>query len=337
VDADDQAALSITNTGTGNSTYAIKAAITSAGSELASAGHFSVTGGGSAIMATSTSGTAIRATGGIGVGFDGSGDSGGGNFHSSTDGGYGVKGKASSNGSSSENRGGWFEASGSNGRGVYARATGTYGRAVEALAENGEGVGVYTESSWDGLVAKASRNAGAFYGDLRVYTNGTTNEMFHVDDNTGITTVKVLQLEGGADLAEPFDVAGANTEAKPGMVVSIDPDNVGKLVVAAEAYDSKVAGVISGAGGINPGMVMGQKDSIAHGEHPIALTGRVWTLCDATDAPIQPGDLLTTSDVPGHAMKVADPGRAQGAIIGKAMSRLALGERGLVLVLVNLQ
>ena len=40
---------------------------------------------------------------------------------------------------------------------------------------------------------------------------------------------------------------------------------------------------------------------------------------------------------PGHAMKVTDSTRAPGAIIGKAMSRLTKGDRGLVLVLVNLQ
>jgi hypothetical protein len=57
---------------------------------------------------------------------------------------------------------------------------------------------------------------------------------------------------------------------------------------------------------------------------------------DASNEPIKPGDLLTTCDTPGHAMKVTDPGRAQGAILGKAMSALKEG-RGMVLVLVSLQ
>jgi len=52
--------------------------------------------------------------------------------------------------------------------------------------------------------------------------------------------------------------------------------------------------------------------------------------------PIKPGDLLTTSDTPGHAMKVTEHPRAQGAILGKAMSSLESGT-GLVLVLVTLQ
>jgi hypothetical protein len=44
--------------------------------------------------------------------------------------------------------------------------------------------------------------------------------------------------------------------------------------------------------------------------------------------------LLTTSDVPGHAVKATDHERWDGAIIAKAMSALEKGEG---LVLVNLQ
>jgi hypothetical protein len=83
-------------------------------------------------------------------------------------------------------------------------------------------------------------------------------------------------------------------------------------------------------------MVMGQEGSVADGLHPVALTGRVYVHVDSTGGAIEPGDLLTTSDVPGHAMKVTDPTRSHGAIIGKAMSALAADERGMVLVLVNL-
>ena len=57
---------------------------------------------------------------------------------------------------------------------------------------------------------------------------------------------------------------------------------------------------------------------------------------DASHGVIKPGDLLTTSDTPGHAMKVSDHAQAQGAILGKAMSGLKEG-KGLVLVLVTLQ
>jgi len=121
----------------------------------------------------------------------------------------------------------------------------------------------------------------------------------------------------------------------PGMVVSIDPESPGDLVVSNKAYDRRVAGIISGAGGVKPGMLMGQEGSKADGTNPVALTGRVYCWADASYGPIQPGDLLTTSNIPGHAMKVTDYARAPGAIIGKAMTSLAEG-KGLVLVLVSL-
>ena len=54
-----------------------------------------------------------------------------------------------------------------------------------------------------------------------------------------------------------------------------------------------------------------------NGEYPVALTGRVYCWADASNGPIRPGELLTTSNNPGHAMKVTDFGRAHGAIIGK--------------------
>lgn len=163
---------------------------------------------------------------------------------------------------------------------------------------------------------------------------GTSTPGTELDVNGEITT-EVLQITGGSDLSETFDV---NAEgAVPGMVVSIDVTDPGKLVVAEKAYDKTVAGIISGAGGLNTGMRMGQAGTMAYGGHPVALTGRVYCLVDATDAAIEPGDMLTTSNTAGHAMKVLDHGLASGSIIGKAMTPLAQGEKGLVLVLVSLQ
>lgn len=162
-------------------------------------------------------------------------------------------------------------------------------------------------------------------------------------DHTGRGYFRGVTVTGGADLAEQFQVnrpqngsRGAVTAVEPGMVVVIDPQNPGQLLVSSQAYDRKVAGIISGAGGIEPGMVMGPSDAPAEGDQPVALTGRVYVWADASQGAIEPGDLLTTSDIPGHAMKVTDYVRAQGAIIGKAMSGLRTGN-GLVLVLVTLQ
>ena len=164
---------------------------------------------------------------------------------------------------------------------------------------------------------------------------GTDNPQVELDV-VGRTRTKVLEITGGGDLAEPFNVCGQRS-GQPGMVVCIDPENPGNLVVSKKTYDRTVAGVISGAGGVKPGMLMGQKGTSADGEHPVAMTGRVYCRADASNAEIRPGDLLTTSQTPGHAMKVTDHDRANGAILGKAMTGLEAGEKGLVLVLVALQ
>ncbi len=150
----------------------------------------------------------------------------------------------------------------------------------------------------------------------------------------GTTTTKVLEITGGGDIAEPFDV-DQSEGAKPGMVLCIDSNNPGQLQLSRKAYDRKVAGIVSGANGVNPGLTLKQAGSVVDGSLPVALSGRVYCWVDASKNPVEPGDMLTTSDVPGYAMKVDDYAQSHGAIIGKAMSSLASG-RGLVLVLVTL-
>jgi hypothetical protein len=57
---------------------------------------------------------------------------------------------------------------------------------------------------------------------------------------------------------------------------------------------------------------------------------------DADIAPINVGDLLTTSPTRGHAQKALDPPKAVGAMIGKALGSLKKG-KGKIPVLVMLQ
>jgi hypothetical protein len=154
-------------------------------------------------------------------------------------------------------------------------------------------------------------------------------------DVNGTTRTGILIITGRSDLAEPFEMSDF-AAIKRGMVVSIDPERPGHLRLASTAYDRTVAGIVSGANDLNPGLTMQQERTSTGNVLPVALTGRVYCWADASNGPIQPGDLLTTSDTPGHAMRVTDYTRAHGAIIGKAMSPLETG-RGLVLALVALQ
>jgi len=226
---------------------------------------------------------------------------------------------------SSDAAAGSFSAEGTPGMAVYAKGDG--GSAVHAtqIGSVGHAVWAHNDNAQAAVVATNGGNGDLFEGRVG------TDAVFRVA-KSGITYVKVLAVQGGADLAERFDV---DASAKPGTVVEIDPDHLGKLRIAKEAYSRRVAGVISGANGLDAGMILGDLAGAAMSQ-PVALTGRVWVQCDATDHPIHPGDLLTTSNRPGHAMAVSNYARAQGAVLGKAMSSLEEGT-GLVLVLVSLQ
>ncbi len=170
----------------------------------------------------------------------------------------------------------------------------------------------------------------AFSGNVTVSGAAILNGAAFVGGNASVCT---LTIRGGCDLAEPFTMKEA--EIQRGSVVVIDKEHPGQLKLSTRAYDARVAGIVSGANGINPGIALHQEDALEGGEN-VALSGRVYVLADASGGVIEPGDLLTTSDTPGHAMKVTDHTRAQGAILGKAMSSLKEG-KGMVLVLVTLQ
>lgn len=136
----------------------------------------------------------------------------------------------------------------------------------------------------------------------------------------------------GADCAEHFDVAG-EAALEPGTVLIID--DMGGLRESGRAYDRRVAGVVSGAGELRPGIILDRRES-AEGRAPVALVGKVYCKAEASTAPIEVGDLLTTSSAPGHAMRAADRDRAFGAVLGKALKPLPEGH-GLIPILVALQ
>lgn len=166
--------------------------------------------------------------------------------------------------------------------------------------------------------------------EIMARNNGNTSTLF-LNNNGGAVRVPVLEISG-ADVAEKFPMSD---EAKPGQVVEIDPDNPGQLRLATEAYSTRVAGIVSGANGLPAGTILGHLEG-SENQPAIALSGRVWVHCDTSNGAIEPGDRLTTSATAGHAMKATNRDRADGATIGKAMTKLADGS-GMVLVLVNLQ
>ena len=178
-------------------------------------------------------------------------------------------------------------------------------------------------------VSHGQNNAGVFaYNDGGGWAASFQGRV-HVEGDLTVSGDVVLT---NADCAEDFTVVDPGS-ADPGTVMVLTDD--GALAASGSAYDSRVAGVVSGAGTYRPGIVL-DRASPGTTRRPVALIGKVWCKVDATEEPLAVGDLLTTSHTVGHAMKATDAQRAFGAIIGKALAPLASG-RGLVPILVALQ
>ena len=142
------------------------------------------------------------------------------------------------------------------------------------------------------LTAQIDGDSGTEGGYIRLY-DGLGNTSITLDgdrDGDGRITTQELAITGGSDLSEQFDIDSATAKVEPGMLVSIDPLNPGKLVLSRKAYDRKVAGIVSGAGGVRQGMMMGQEGTIANGEFPVALSGRVYALVDAGKGSVKTSD-----------------------------------------------
>jgi hypothetical protein len=96
---------------------------------------------------------------------------------------------------------------------------------------------------------------------------------------------------------------------------------VNGIAATGSAGDPRVIGIVSSQPGLLLGSLHEETEPPADGRtgHPVALLGAV--PCKVTDegGPIRPGDLLTPSSRPGHAMRAADGTHAPGTIVGKAL------------------
>ena len=146
-----------------------------------------------------------------------------------------------------------------------------------------------------------------------------------------------------ADLASLVPV-GDPVEA--GDVLVISSERPGMMARSRIPADPAVFGIVAA----EPGVVLGSDPPQAPAEAgrdtedaeaaesiyqaPVAVSGIALCKVDAGFGAIRPGDLLTTSPTPGHAMLAHDP--QPGTILGKALEPLDTGT-GLIKVLVMLR
>jgi hypothetical protein len=212
---------------------------------------------------------------------------------------------------------------------VIAHGDDCYGIVASAMGDNSDGVSGYSHKR-NGVVGMAGKDGVGVVGRSRsgniieAWDTSPTNRRFYVS-NSGVVYADGSFNPSGADIAEYFPVA---EDPEPGTVMVIGEDS--KLQSSTKAYDTTVAGIVSTA----PGVSLGTNETGNVGEKLIAVAGRVPCKVDATYAPIEPGDLLTTSDTPGYAMKATDP--QIGTILGKALEPLDSGT-AVIEVLVTLQ
>ena len=106
------------------------------------------------------------------------------------------------------------------------------------------------------------------------------------------------------DLAERYQISG---EVEPGDVLVLDPDVPFHMKKSPGIpYDAALSGVVS----TRPGFILG-----TGGDASVALVGRVPVKVTVSQGAIRAGDALTSSAVPGVAMKATRAGR----IIGRAL------------------
>ncbi len=246
------------------------------------------------------------------------------------------------------------EAYGSQGNGVlgnYTSSTGGGGGGVIGLTNSADFGFSYATR---GTATASTGSAVAFFGETfspdgtaGYFLNRAAGNIIvgHVGQNDDKSVFRVdgtgrVFADGGfqpsgADFAESMAATGDRSKYAAGDLLVIDPTANRHVALAQQPYSTLVAGIYS----TKPGMLGTTRkidESAPGNEIPLAVVGIVPCKVTAENGPVQVGDLLVTSSIPGHAMKGTDRSRMLGAVVGKALEPLPNGT-GVIQVLVTLQ
>jgi hypothetical protein len=200
-------------------------------------------------------------------------------------------------------------------------------RAKAATTSSGDTIATFENSGAIQMIVRGNGNVGI--------GNTAPTEKLHVTGNLKVTGNIDVGGNINAKYQDMAEWVESSEDLNAGTVVVLDRTKNNQVVASTKSYDSRVAGVIS----VKPGIALGEQ---GEGHVLVATTGRVRVKVDATNGPIEIGDLLVTSDKTGVAMKSVpiDLAGAQihrpGTLLGKALEPLAKGT-GEILVLLSLQ
>ena len=128
------------------------------------------------------------------------------------------------------------------------------------------------------------------------------------DDKSPSNVVEMFQVDD-EDYISPGDL----------LVISHKGGSI--LSRSSGSYAKSIIGVVSG----NPALVFDNSGN-AKKTYPVTLAGKTYCKVDARRRPVNPGDLIVSSDMPGAGMAgEIDSFDKIGTVIGKALDRLADG------------
>ena len=213
-----------------------------------------------------------------------------------------------------------FQLSGSEGVGtIFPQATGTDcttpGEINNTNVQDDAGFGFNVQLQ--GIVT-----AGVTGGTVKLQWAQSTSTAVNLTVKAG-SFLEAFKV-GGADLAEVY--SSNDGSIAEGDVVSVDSSIQNGVQKSRKTYDSTVLGIVS----TKPGMVLGD-GNVSGTPVLVALSGRVPVKVSAENGEIKAGDYLTSSSIPGVAMRATKA----GAIIGTAMTGYDGEGVGVVIVFVK--
>ncbi|GGG81607.1 hypothetical protein GCM10007415_12860 [Parapedobacter pyrenivorans] len=170
-------------------------------------------------------------------------------------------------------------------------------------------------------------------GNLAVFRSGGANRARI--SAAGVGFFNGGTINGGADIAEAFDVEGIIAQYEPGDVLVISMDEDRTVTKSAEPYSDIVVGVYA----TKPGVLLTEEDidTDISQKVPMGVVGVIPTKVCLEGGTIKRGDLLVTSSTPGVAMKADKAKVGPGQVIGKALQEYSGAGIGKIRALVNVK
>ncbi|WP_127129676.1 hypothetical protein [Pseudoflavitalea rhizosphaerae] len=219
---------------------------------------------------------------------------------------------------------------------VVGRNDGAYAGVKGVNAVN-NGTGILAQANVDGAVdgnALVASLEGSATGNTAVFqANGSNVARI---DHTGRGFFNGGTQIGGADVAELFEVAGIRNSYEPGDVLVISKSSDRKMEKSTKPYSMLVAGVYATRPGVTLTEENAEQDKLQH-MVPMGVIGVIPTKVCLEGGPIERGDLLVTSSIPGVAMKADLDKLKPGQSLGKALQEYNGNGVGKINVLVSVK